>query len=252
MDTVPIGRTIGYGALAGVVAGVAGTAAMYWLVEPLIRASIAIEDAEAEGHSGHAQAAGEVVTRDQQVSFGLATVVVVGILIGIAFALAHRFLRARLPGSGSPAASVMALAGLGFVSFTLAPALIVPANPPAVGDPMTVDARTLTYLGAIVGAVVLVAVVTGVARAKTLSQGARAAAATAVGIAGTAVLFWALPDVADPVPATVPAELIWHFRVASLAQIGVMWVVLAAVFALLTSARPRLALSARPQRAQAG
>jgi heme/copper-type cytochrome/quinol oxidase subunit 2 len=242
MDTVSIGRTLGHGALAGVVAGGAGAATMYWLVEPLIRAAIAIEEAgsEPEAHAGHAQAAGEVVTRGEQVSFGLATVVLVGILIGIAFALVHRFLRARLPGS-SPAASVMALAGLGFVSFTLAPAIVIPANPPAVGDPMTVDARTLTYLGAIVGAVVLTAAVTGVARAKNLTHGARAVAATTLGIAGTAVLLWALPDVADPVPAAVPADLIWHFRVASLAQIGVMWLVLGAVFAFLTSARPRLA-----------
>ena len=105
---------------------------------------------------------------------------------------------------------------------------------------VTVDARTLTYLGAIVGAVVLTAAVTGVARAKNLTPGARAVAATALGIAGTAVLLWALPDVADPVPAAVPADLIWNFRVASLAQIGVMWLVLAAGFAFLTSARPRL------------
>ncbi|MEU0795815.1 CbtA family protein [Amycolatopsis sp. NPDC005961] len=251
MDTVPLGRTIGYGALAGVVAGVTGSAVMYWLVEPLIRTAIALEDAEADEHAGHAQAAGEVVTRGEQVSFGLATVVVVGILIGIAFALVHRFLRARLPGSGSPASSVMVLAGLGFVSFTLAPALVIPANPPAVGDPMTVDVRTLTYLGTIVGAVVLTAVVTSVARAGNLTHGARAIAATAVGIAGTAVLFWALPDVADPVPPTVPADLIWHFRVASLAQIGVMWLVLAAVFAFLASGRPRLGASPGPQRAQA-
>lgn len=242
MDTVPLGRTIGHGALAGALAGGAGSAAMYWLVEPSIRAAIAIEEAgsASEAHAtGHTHAAEELVTRSEQVSFGLVTVVLVGVLIGIAFALAHRFLRARLPGSGSPAGSVMALAGLGFVSFTLAPAIVVPANPPAVGDPATVDLRTLTYVGAIASAVVVTALIVAVARARKLAPGSRAVAAAIVGVVGTAVLLWALPDVADPVPPDVPADLIWHFRVAALAQIGVMWLVLGAAFAHLTSAHAR-------------
>lgn len=260
MNTVTLGRTIGYGALAGAVAGGVGSAAMYWLVEPSIRAAIAIEEAgltsEADGHAtaehaaGHTHAADALVSRGEQVLFGLVTVALVGILIGIAFALVHRFLRPRLPGNGSPAASVMALAGLGFLCFTLAPAIVVPANPPAVGDPATVDLRTLTYLGTIVGAVALTATVAGVARAHRLTPGARAVAATALGIVGTAVLVWALPDIADPVPANVPADLIWQFRVASLTQIGLMWLVLGAAFAYLMPSHPRVRADAAHATAQ--
>ncbi len=242
MDTAPLGRTIGHGALAGVAAGAAGAAVMYWLVEPSIRTAIAIEDAgsapepEAGGHSHMAE---ELVTRSEQVWFGLLTVLVVGVLIGIAFALTYRFLRGRLPGHDSVAGSAMALAGLGFVAFTLMPALAVPANPPAVGDPATVDLRTATYLGAIVGGIVLTVVVVAVARTRKLEPGMRALAATLVGIVGTAVVFWVLPDVADPIPADVPAQLIWNFRIASMAQLGVMWLVLGAVFAALHAPRPR-------------
>jgi predicted cobalt transporter CbtA len=249
MVTMTLGRTVGHGALAGAAAGGVGAAAQYWLVEPSIRVAIAIEDAAATGSemgdhthpvadhaTGHSHPAEALVSRGEQVVFGLITVLLVGILIGIAFGLIHRFLATALPGR-TVAGSAMALAGLGFISFTLAPAIVIPANPPAVGDPATVNLRTLTYLGAIVGFVALTAVVTALARSKDRAPGSRAAVATAVGIVGTAVLIWALPDAADPVPPTVPADLIWQFRVESLTQIGLMWLVLGAVFAYLMPGR---------------
>lgn len=260
MLAMTLGRTVSHGALAGALAGGFGAAAQYWLVEPSIRAAIAIEEAAAasseadHGHSvadqatGHSHAADALVSRGEQVLFGMVTVVLVGILIGIAFALVHRFLGTRLPG-GTVAGSAMALAGLGFLSFTLAPAIAVPANPPAVGDPATVDLRTLTYLGTILCAVALASMVTGLARAKNLEPGSRAAAATAVGIMGTAVLIWALPDAA-PVPTTVPADLVWQFRVGSLTQIGLVWLVLGAVFAYLLPGRAPSAADAAREHAR--
>lgn len=257
MVAMTLGRTVGHGALAGALAGGFGAAAQYWLVEPSIRAAIAIEEAaaastEAGGHghttaeqvTGHSHATDALVSRGDQVIFGMVTVVLVGILIGIAFALVHRFLGTRVPG-GTAAGSAMVLAGLGFLSFTLAPAIAVPANPPAVGDPATVDLRTVTYLGTILCAVALTAMVTGLARAKDWTPGSRAAAATALGIVGTAVLIWALPETA-PVPTTVPADLVWQFRVGSLTQIGLVWLVLGAVFAYLMPGRaPSTAETAR-------
>ncbi|MDX6231143.1 MAG: hypothetical protein QOH68_91 [Nocardioidaceae bacterium] len=246
MVTMTLGRTVGHGALAGTVAGGLGAAVQYWVVEPSIRAAIAIEEAGAPGgESGdhthaaadhatsHSHSAVALVSRGEQVVIGMLTVLLVGILIGIAFALVHRFLGNRVPGR-TAAGSAMALVGLGFVAFTLAPAIVIPANPPAVGDPATVNLRTLTYIGTIVCAVALTAIVTNLARSTDLALGSRAAAATAVGIVGTAVIIWALPDVTDPVPAEVSADLIWRFRVGSLTQVGLMWLVLGATFAYLT------------------
>lgn len=257
MVTMTLGRTVGHGALAGAVAGGFGAAAQYWLVEPSIRAAIAIEESgaaasPADSHgdmaanhaSAHSHAASEVVSRGEQVVVGMVTVLVVGVLIGIAFALVHRVLSDRLPGT-TAAGSVMALAGIGFISFTLAPAIAVPANPPSVGDPATVTLRTLTYLATIVCAVALTAMVTGLARAKEVVPGSRALAATAAGIIGTAVLLWALPDPA-PVPADVPADLIWHFRIGSLTQIGLMWLVIGALYAYLLPVRRPAPASALP------
>lgn len=244
-----LGRSVGNGALAGAVAGGLGAAAMYWLVEPSIRAAIAIEEAGTAHEHGsgaaHEHGTEALVSRPEQVVAGLVTVVVVGVLIGIAFALAHRFLAPRLPGR-TPAATTMALAGLGFLTFTLAPALVVPANPPAVGDPATVDLRTATYLGTIVCAVALAVLVSGVARAAALAPGTRVVAAAALGVIGTAVLVTVLPHAADPVPANVPADLIWRFRVASLAQIGLMWLVMGATCAWL--GQPRTVAAARTRR----
>ena len=261
MVTKTLGRTVGHGALAGAVAGGLGAAAQYWLVEPSIRAAIAIEEAGAaaeagaHGHAaadqatGHSHAADALVSRGEQVLIGMVTVLLVGILIGVAFALVHRFLGDRLPGR-TAAGSAMALAGLGFVAFTLAPAIVIPANPPAVGDPATVTLRTLTYLGTIVCAVALTAMVTALARAKDLAPGSRAAAATAVGLVGTAVLIWALPDAADPIPANVPADLIWQFRLGSLTQIGLMWLVLSALYAYLLPGQRLVRRSAAPAEAR--
>ncbi|MDI2037248.1 CbtA family protein [Paenarthrobacter nitroguajacolicus] len=235
MPPTTIGRTIGHGALAGTVAGATSAAGLYWLVEPSIRNAVALEEAVSDADhthtEGHAHEAAALVSRDQQVMFGLITVLLVGILIGIAFALLHRLLGSRLS-RGSAVGSVM-LAGLGFLSFTLVPAIVLPANPPGVGDPDTVNLRTLTYLGTIAASVALTVIVIVVARAKNLSSGSRVAAATAVGILGTVALVWAIPNVSPPVPARVPAELIWDFRIGSLAQLGLMWLVLGAGFAYL-------------------
>lgn len=240
--STPLGRIAGSGALAGAAAGVAGAVALTLLVEPWVRRAIEIEEAGSV-HGGRsvpgllvAHGGDVVVSRSEQVVFGLVTVVVVGTLIGVAFAIAHQFLAPRLPGR-TGAATVMTLAGLGFVAFTLAPAIVVPANPPAVGDPATVGLRTSVYLGSIVCATAATALVVGAARAQRLSVRQRVAASSLLGVVGVAVLMLALPDATDPVPSSVPADLVWSFRLASLAQLALMWLVLGTVFAWLTEAR---------------
>lgn len=238
MTTHP-GRTIGRGALAGAVAGVVGAAVQYWLVEPSIRAAIAIEEAgaAAAAESGHVHGGEEpLVTRGQQVFFGLLTALVVGVLIGIAFAVAHRYLAHRVS-NGAAVWSSMVLAGLGFLTFSLAPALVVPANPPAVGDPATVVARTTTYLASIFLAVVIVSAVVAASRRPGSSPRGRLVNATALGAAGLGVLMFLVPDVSDAIPATVPASLIWNFRIASLAELGFMWLFLGATFGWLSTPR---------------
>lgn len=240
MATQTLGRTLGYGALAGAVAGGVGAAAQYWLVEPSIRAAIVIEEAHTKvaGAAGHAHMSQAIVTRAQQVVFGALTTLLVGTLIGIAFALAHRHLGPRLTGRDLPG-SALVLAALGFVSFTLAPAIVIPANPPSVGDPATVNARTLTYVGTIFLAAVFTSAVVAVSRARTLTSRQRLVAATVASFAGLAILLWVVPNRSDAISPDVPAALIWNFRIGSLTEIGLMWLFLAATFGWLSMARDR-------------
>jgi hypothetical protein len=59
--------------------------------------------------------------------------------------------------------------------------------------------------------------------------------AAVVALLGCVVL--AVPASPDTVPADVPAALLWDFRVASLAQLGAMWLVLGLVFGVLAGRR---------------
>lgn len=249
MSTPTVGRAVGHGALAGAVAGLAGAAIMYFLVEPSIKAAIAIEEAstKASEAAGHVHMSDEIVTRGEQVAFGLLTVLVVSTLIGVAFALVLRSLGRRLTDRDGPGAAMTA-AGLGFLCFTLAPALVIPANPPSVGDPATVDARTLTYIGTIVCALALTTLVVAASRARGLSPRNRVLAATALGVLGVLVLRFAIPDTSSAIPADVPADLIWKFRLGSLAEIGSMWLVMAAAYGWLSAAPTRSGVPADPVR----
>ncbi|NYI76722.1 CbtA family protein [Nocardioides panzhihuensis] len=239
-----LGRTVGHGALAGAVAGCAGAAVMYFLVEPSIRTAIAIEDAaskaaESSGHShthapGHTHVSSELVTRGEQVVYGMLTAVVVGTFIGVAFALVHRYFGRRIAGRGLPG-SALILAALGFLTLTLAPAIVIPANPPAVGDPATVNLRTLTYVGTIVCAVAFTGMVIAASRATSLSTRNRTLAASAVAVAGVMVLLFGIPNRPDAIPADVPAGLIWSFRLGSIAQLASMWLVMGAVYGWLAT-----------------
>ena len=65
--------------------------------------------------------------------------------MGGLFALAFAAVYGRV-GRASPATTALWLAGAAFLVVFLVPFLKYPANPPAVGDPETINDRTLTYL----------------------------------------------------------------------------------------------------------
>jgi hypothetical protein len=115
---------------------------------------------------------------------------------------------------------------------------VVPANPPAVGDPDTVTRRTLAYVLSILVAVLVVGAVSGLDRLLA-SRGLDPSVRRSLDLLAAAVLvpvaWWLLPDASSPIPSDVPASLIWDFRVASLLQLAAMWFVLGTVFGLLVS-----------------
>lgn len=230
------------GLLAGLLAGLSSALVLWFVTEPVIDRALAIEEArEAAGpvanHGGslaHSHAGGELVSRTQQVVAGGLTVIVVGVLLGAVFAVVFAKVRHRLPAADHQR-SVL-LAAMGFAAFTLLPAIKIPANPPAVGDPATVDQRTTLYVGTMVIGLLTVAAVVAVNRwltSRGVAAGTRFAAAAGLVAVIVGVVMAVLPGTPDQVPEDVPATLLWDFRLASLAQLAVLWAVLGIAFGLL-------------------
>ncbi|MFJ2757378.1 CbtA family protein [Nocardioides sp. NPDC087217] len=244
---------------AGAAAGISSAAVLLLAVEPRIDAAIAIEEGNSGGHAHSHEAAagahdqGELVTRLQQQIGGAVTVIIVAALLGLAFAVVYARVRHRLPGSTEVGRSV-ALGVLGFTAFALAPALILPANPPAVGDPDTVNQRTAGYLLVILLTIVLTIAVFALIRSlakRGVSSETRWVAGCLLGIVGAVAILILFPRVDTEIPHEVPAALIWEFRVSSLGQLAAMWGVLGLVHGVLagrlhTSRSRRRASKPRP------
>jgi predicted cobalt transporter CbtA len=228
------------GLAAGAAAG-ALTAAYLWLVvEPLIEKALVIEEARG-GHShasgDHTHEEAELVSRGAQVVGGMATALVVAVLFGIVFAVVFAKARHRLPAATDHGRSVV-LAALGFAVFVVFPALKLPANPPAVGDPDSVDRRTLVYLLMILLGLAIVLVAFTLDRAlaaRDLDPAHRSTLVVLVAALVAAVVLLVVPGSTDAVPDDVPAALLWEFRVASLGQLAVLWATLGLVFGVLVS-----------------
>jgi predicted cobalt transporter CbtA len=242
------------GALAGLAGGVGAVAVMWVLVGPVLERAIALEGADGNTHaealSGHSHAheSGEVVTRLQQQVGGTLTVLVVSVLLGVAFAVVYASTRHRLMGANEVTRSA-SLGGLAFFALALVPAALVPANPPGVGDPDTVNTRTLTYLLAILLAVIVVGATFAV-HARLQQRGGSPAElrvrAVLAGSALAAAVVLLAPRVAEKVPASVPNDLLWQFRTSSLLQLAVMWLVTGLVLGFLEQRARRSLPVARP------
>jgi hypothetical protein len=222
----PLLRLVGRGAVAGAIAGALSTVLSLLLGEPFVARAIALEEAAATGPST------EVFSRGTQL-FGLAAVSIliglsIGVLFGVVYALVH-----RADPDAEPWPRSIRLATAGFVGVSLIPFLRYPANPPAVGDPGTVDARTRLYLAA-----VLVGIATVTAAWQLHTRLARRGVAPSLCQIATVIvvliglgLTFLLPGNPDPLDA--PADLIWGFRIASLATIATLWFGLGAAFGLI-------------------
>lgn len=248
MNTNNWTRRLLSGAIAGIAGGLGAALVMWLLVEPALSSAIALEHGAGATHAQHTASAsgaeaGDLVTRLQQQVAGAVTVCLVGALLGLAFAVVYARSQHRMPGA-SPLGRSMSLAALSFVVLGLVPAILVPANPPGVGDPDTVNHRSLTYLSAILLAVALVGIAFVVAarlRERGAALEARWIAVSSVCAISVVALLAAFPAADDPIPAHLPADLIWNFRTASLAQAVCLWAILGLVHGLLThrSAVPR-------------
>ncbi|WP_225841708.1 CbtA family protein [Streptomyces albus] len=228
-----LGRGLAAGGLAGLVSGLFSLL----LAEPLMDRAIRLEEqrsAAASHHGGHSHAAEaeELFSRGTQHLGLVVTAVVAGLALGVFFTLAHALVHRTAPQTGDRAwQRAMGLAGAGFLALSLLPALRYPANPPGVGDGGTVTERQALWLAALVIGVLGMVL----ARQVHLRLGAAGhglparQTGAALAVAATLAALFLLPDNPDPVP--VPADLLWDFRVLSLASHVILWAVLGALFA---------------------
>ncbi|MFD0535589.1 CbtA family protein [Actinomadura luteofluorescens] len=226
------------GLLAGLVAGVFAFA----VGEPRIDDAIALENAAAApGHGaaaepesathGHESGTheqetgkhehGEEVSRGTQKAGLFLATGLYGLAVGGVFALAFAGLRGRV-GPRSDAALALAAAGTAFAAVIVVPFLKYPANPPAVGDPETINTRTLLYLAMIGVGLLSTAIAVTTARSVRGGPWARWSAAVLAFVVPVAVASLLLPTV-DEVPDGFPATLLWQFRITSLGTQLVFW-----------------------------
>jgi len=219
------------GVLAGLVAQLAG--------EPSIDAAVAIEDARNQAAASHAatgSAAEEpAISRGTQKVGLLLGLALVGAAAGLAFGLVSAWAVGRVEGDGW--ARSLKLGAVAAGALVLLPAVRYPPNPPAVGDPATVSDRTTLYLGmALIGALLAAlawAVGRRLAQRWRVDPPLRQVAVAAGLIVAAALLAYFMPTIDAP-PAPVPAELMWRFRLGSLATQLTLVAAIAAGFGMAT------------------
>ncbi|MEU1956933.1 CbtA family protein [Nocardia rhamnosiphila] len=230
------------GLIAGLLAGVVGN----FVGEPRVEAAIAIEEAAApapehahdsgtghtHGETAHAHGDEAVVSRPWQKFGQFLAAALAGMAFGAIVATAAHYARrfTALPGHRL----VLGLGLAGWVAVVAVPFFEYPANPPAVGDPETINERTLLWVAAVLLGLVAVAAGVSIWKAlRTRPESLRLVAA-AVGFVIVVTLgYTVLPEI-DEVGADFPASLLWEFRAASLAVSTTLWVGIGLAFAALT------------------
>jgi Probable cobalt transporter subunit (CbtA) len=223
---------LAWGMLAGVVAGLLVFALARWIGEPQVERAIAFETSmdQAKGEAPEP----EIVSRKIQSTLGLlAATVVDGAAVGGLFALVFAFAYGRMPVT-SPRTLSALLAGLGFLTVAVIPALKYPANPPSVGNPETIGVRTAAFFLLIICSVAAMLQAVQIERCFHTRLGIWNAwlVAGAFFVIAMATTSHFLPN-SDEVPAGFPVALMWKFRVAALEMQLLLWGVLGFFFGWL-------------------
>ncbi|MGH3146202.1 MAG: CbtA family protein, partial [Rubrobacter sp.] len=235
MIALHLRRGLAAGLLAGLLAGMFA----FVVGEPLLERAIGMEGsahthAQEGGNHAHGREEGEEIFSrpTQKVGLFFATGLS-GTFIGGLFGLAFAYFRGRLDAESDWGRSLSLAASI-FAGAVLIPFLKYPANPPTVGDPSTIGARTAAYF-AMVGLSLLSVLAAWHASRLLKGRGvSRPVRQVAVGmglVAVVAVLLVSLPAAATP--GDFPAGLLWSFRLTSLGTQLVLWTSLGVVFGAL-------------------
>jgi hypothetical protein len=243
-----VGALLVRGMLAGLLAGVLAFVFAHQVGEPSVDTSIAFESyVEYDVH--HEAPEVELVPRDLQSTAGLGTgTLIYGVALGGMFALVFAAVYGRLDGlAARGTAAVLGL--LGFVAVYLVPFLKYPANPPAVGDPVTIQYRTAVYLVMVLASIAAMVFAVVLQRRLLARFGGWNATLLAAGayILLMVICFAVFPSI-NEVPqeelpnvigavthaeVTFPPTVLWSFRMASVGIQVVVWATIALAFGVL-------------------
>ncbi len=222
-----LGNFIRRGVIAGLAGGAASALFLLLVGERTIGDAIHLE--EARGGGGN-----QMFTRGTQMFGGALGVILVSIFLGVIFATTFAAVRHRLPGRDDWQRSVT-WAATAFVVVYLVPFAKYPPNPPSVGDPNTIDERTMLYFAVLawsIGAAFLAVRLGRWMRARRYADAARQITVAGAWIVLVAIGYMVLPGSPDAVRA--PATLIWRFRIASAGGALAVWGVTGVVFGVLS------------------
>lgn len=221
------------GLIAGLIAGFVafGFARVYG--EPEVERAIAFEElmAAAEAPAEGAVEEPEAVSRETQAGIGLLTgVLAYSVAMGGIFSLVFAGLYGRV-GSLSPRTLSLLLGAAAFVALVAVPDLKYPPNPPAVGDPETIGARTGLFFVVLAASIFALALAVAFARrlGEQLGRWNGAIVAGVAYVVFLAIVFRLLPAI-NEVPENFPATALYDFRLATIGLQLTLWTVLALVF----------------------
>ncbi|GAA1692459.1 CbtA family protein [Streptomyces yatensis] len=226
MNSISVRALLVRGMLAGLAAALPALAVAYLLGEPRVDSAIAFEEAHSHEHGG-----AELVSRTMQSTAGLSTgVLVYGVAFGGIAALAVCVALGRIGRFGPRATAALVSLGA-LVAGYLVPFFKYPANPPAVGDPSTLDQRTTLYFLMVVLSVLLSvgAVILGKRLAPRLGNWNATVAASVAFIVAVGLAYAFLPSF-NEVPEGFPATVLWQFRLAALTVQCTLWASFGLVF----------------------
>ncbi|MFI6737031.1 CbtA family protein [Nonomuraea sp. NPDC050451] len=217
------------GLLLGLLAGLIAGGFAFAFGEPGVDSAIALEEAHAAQEApGHDHGEEALVSRPGQKAGLFLATGLYGLAVGGIFALVYAGLRGRV-GPRSDGGLALAAAGTAFVAVILVPFVKYPANPPAVGDPETINSRTLLYVVTTLVGLAATAIAVATARRVTAGPWARWGAAVAAFLVPV-IAAWTLLPTVDEVPEGFPATLLWQFRLASLGTQFVFWAAFGVLF----------------------
>ncbi|NTF79529.1 CbtA family protein [Agrobacterium rhizogenes] len=224
-----VGRLLLRGMLVGALAGILIFIYARIFGEPLVDWAIGFEEkvAQAAGEASEP----EIVSRATQAGVGLLTgSLIYATAVGGLFALVFAFVYGRISSLGARGTAAL-LAIAAFVAISLVPDLKYPANPPAVGNPDTIGARTELFFVMIVASIVGMIVAVGFGRRLVARYGSW----NGVILAGIgyfvfiALIQYLLPPI-NEVPEQFSAIVLWQFRITSLGMHAILWATLGLAF----------------------